>query len=202
MEDADNLKRAQLVRNLGEFLTSMEVDAANRYYHVYGLNDNDVKSSTFLSSSDANENQHVNTYPSSYERPVVGMMHETMASFQTWFSNEDVVSYGIQLMPLTAVSERRDNPEWSNLVYPMYEKSCKAADEESEAFCSDNGWSIIQSGLLAETGKIDEALDMASKIDETIYLSDGACGNSLTNSLWFISTRKSPQNYEMNDNVE
>lgn len=189
--DAENLKRARQVRNLGEFLTSMEVDAANRFYHVYGLNDNESKSSGLLSSSGGNADPHVNTYPSSYKRPVVGMMHETMASFQTWFSNEDVVSYGIQLMPLTAVAERRDDPEWVNLVYPIYDESCKAADEGSDGFCSENGWSIIQSGLLAETGEVDKALEMASEIDEEIYLSDGACGNSLTNTLWFIATRKS-----------
>lgn len=187
--DKENLKSARLVRNLGEFLTAMEVDAASRFYHVYGINDNDEKVSKLLSASNEKV-QHINTYPSSYERPVVGMMHETMASFQTWFSNEDVVSYGIQLMPLTAVAERRDDPEWANLIYPIYDESCKSADEQSEGFCTDNGWSIIQSGLLAETGEIDKALDMASEIDENIYLSDGACGNSLTNTLWFISTRK------------
>lgn len=168
----------------------MEVDAANRFYHVYGLNDNDAKSSTLLSAANDESVPHVNTYPSSYKKPVVGMMHETMASFQTWFSNEDVVSYGIQLMPLTAVAERRDNPEWTSLVYPIYEESCQAADEQSDGFCSENGWGIIQAGLLAETGEIDEALEMASDIDEQIYFSDGACGNSLSNTLWFISTRK------------
>jgi hypothetical protein len=185
--DYENVNRARNVRNLGEFLTSMEVEAANRFYHVYGLNDNDDKSSALLSSANVNVEQHVNTYPSSYEKPVVGMMHETMASFQTWFSNEDVVSYGIQLMPLTAVAERRDNPEWVQMVYPIYEESCQAADE----FCTDNGWSIIQAGLLAETGEIDKALEMAAEIDEDVYFSDGACGNSLSNTLWFISTRKS-----------
>jgi hypothetical protein len=196
-EDEENLERARLVRNLGEFLTSMEVDAANRFYHVWGVNDNDVKNSTLLSSYDANVDEHVNTYPSTYTKPVVGMMHETMASFQTWFSNQDVVSYGIQLMPLTAVAERRDDPEWTNLLYPIYEESCRSADESSDGFCSQNGWSIIQSGLLAETGEIDKALDMASKIDKKIYFSDGACGNSLTNTLWFISTRKEvPSNTE------
>jgi hypothetical protein len=189
--DEENLKSARLVRNLGEFLTSMEVDAANRFYHVWGLNDNDSKSSKLLSASEAKADQHINTYPSTYVKPVVGMMHETMASFQTWFSNEPVVSYGIQLMPLTAVAERRDDPEWVNILYPVYEESCEAADEGSDGFCTDNGWSIIQSGLLAETGEIDKALEMAAEVDEEIYLSDGACGNSLTNTLWFISTRKS-----------
>ena len=193
--DEENQKRARQVRNLGEFLTSMEVNAADRFYHIWGLNDNDkaAKNSTRLTSSDENTaSVHLNTYPSGYRKFVVGMMNDSMASFQTWFSNEPVVSYGIQLMPLTAVAERRDNPEWVKLVYPIYNKSCKAADENSDGFCSDNGWSIIQFGLLAEIGETDKALEMASELDEKVYLSDGGCGNSLSNTIWFISTRKVP----------
>lgn len=101
-----------------------------------------------------------------------------------------MVSYGIQLIPLTAVAERRDDPEWSNILYPVYAKSCKTADEANDGFCTDNGWSIAQAGLLAETGEIDDALEMAAEISAKIYKSDGACGHSLSNTLWFIATRK------------
>ena len=101
-----------------------------------------------------------------------------------------MVSYGIQLIPLTAVAERRDDPEWSNILYPVYAKSCKAADDANNGFCEDNGWSIVQAGLLAETGEIDDALEMAAEIPAKVFISEGACGNSLSNTLWFISTRK------------
>ena len=64
------------------------------------------------------------------------------------------------------------------------------ADENNDGLCVDNGWSIVQAGLLAETGKIEDVMEMAFEIPEEVFVSDGGCGNSLTNTLWFISTRK------------
>lgn len=184
--DEEKLGSARLVRNVGELLTAMEVSAANRFWHVWGSK-SDEETSVLSGNSD---HTHINTYPKKYTKPVVGMMHETMASFQTWFAPEDVVSFGIQLIPLTAVSERRDDPEWANILYPIYAKSCTVANKENDNFCEDNGWSIVQAGLLAETGKIDEALEMAAEVPTEVFISDGACGESLSNTLWFISTRK------------
>mmetsp|Transcript_22207 Transcript_22207/g.40798 ORF Transcript_22207/g.40798 Transcript_22207/m.40798 type:complete len:252 (+) Transcript_22207:2650-3405(+) len=191
-EDEDKLGSARLVRNLGEVLTAMEVSAANRFWHVWGSKTDDDGSTTVSSANDGAKKvkPHINTYPKKYPKHVVGMMYDTMASFQTWFAPEDVVSYGIQLMPLTAVAERRDDPEWSNILYPVYAKSCKTANEVNDGFCEDNGWSIVQAGLLAETGEIEDALEMASEVPEDVFISDGGCGNSLSNTLWFISTRK------------
>ena len=188
-EDEEKLESARLVRNLGELLTAMEVSAANRFWHVWGSK-NDEEESTSLTSSSTHGHVHINTYPKKYTKPVVGMMHETMASFQTWFAPEDVVSYGIQLIPLTAVTERRDDPEWSSILYPVYAESCETANKANSGFCEKNGWSIVQVGLLAETGEIDEALAMADEIPDKVYISLGACGNSRSNTLWFISTRK------------
>jgi endo-1,3(4)-beta-glucanase len=164
----DNVKAAKLVRNVGQLLTVTEVKAANRYWHVW--------------QSDT----HNRTYPLAYEQPVVGMLYETMASFQTWFSPEAVVSYGIQLLPMTPVAESRDDPEWAADLYPMYDKSCKSAGD----FCVDNGWSIIQCGLLATAGNRKEALEQALLIPSKVYTTDGGVGNSLTNTIWYISTRK------------
>ena len=107
-----------------------------------------------------------------------------------------MVSYGIQLIPLTAIAERRDDPEWSRELYPIYAESCQVANEENDGFCDDNGWSIIQSAVLAETGEMDDALKMASAIPASVFVSQGACGNSLTNTLWFISTRKQVSAFE------
>lgn len=100
------------------------------------------------------------------------------------------MSYGIQLIPLTAVAERRDDPEWSKILYPVYAKSCESANKANSGMCEKNGWSIAQAGLLAETGQISEALELASKIPEKVFTSLGGDGHSLTNTIWFISTRK------------
>lgn len=190
-DDAENFESARMVRNVGEFLTSMEVDAANRFWHVWGEQEGSKTNSSSVKNSTVST--HINTYPSQYTKKVVGMMHDTMASFQTWFAPQEVVSYGIQLIPFTAVAQRRDDPEWTKELYPVYAKSCETADmgsDQNNGFCVKNGWSVVQAGLLAETGKIDEAISMAKEIPKKVYGSEGADGHSATNTLWFISTRK------------
>ena len=164
-EEEEKLESARLVRNVGELLTAMELKAANQFWHVWGLNDEEVstpaspgnstltRDDSSIGTSNSTKALHVNTYPAKYNKPAVGMMYDTMASFQTWFANVDVVSYGIQLIPLTAVAERRDDPEWSKLLYPLYAESCKAANKANDGFCEDNGWSIVQAAVLAETGE-------------------------------------------------
>ena len=165
-EEKEKLESARLVRNVGELLTAMELKAANQFWHVWGLNDEEVSptassgnstltkdDSIDIDTSNSTNVLHVNTYPVKYNKPAVGMMYDTMASFQTWFANVDVVSYGIQLIPLTAVAERRDDPEWSKLLYPLYAESCKEANKANDGFCEDNGWSIVQAAVLAETGE-------------------------------------------------
>jgi hypothetical protein len=62
-----NLETAKLIRDSGQLLTATEISATNRYWHVW--------------SSDT----HNNTYPKEYAQPVVGMLYDTMASFQTWY---------------------------------------------------------------------------------------------------------------------
>ena len=192
--DSEKLESARTVRNVGELLTSMELSAADRYWHVYGANPDEKVSSekvNIITNLDMNmmsnsnttttiEN-HYNTYPTKYNKPAVGMLYDTMASFQTWFSNEEVVSYGIQLIPLTAVAEQRDSIEWVTKVLPVYKKACEKANK-NENFCDANGWSIVTAALLAETGHVDDALEMASLIPKSVFKSQGGDGNSLTNN--------------------
>ena len=242
------LETAKLIRDSGQLLTATEISATNRYWHVW--------------SSDT----HNNTYPKEYAQPVVGMLYDTMASFQTWyvkncssvasptlllpiilrtgfvyffsielvqcvsylfpppirnvlthslslllflphslssifhsrFSSWPVVSMGIQLIPLTPVAETRDDIEWATQVYPKYEKACKIAGD----FCIDNGWSILQAGLLATSaanntgGSSDTtdthsaALKQALSIPKEVFATDGGVGNSMSNTIWYIATRK------------
>lgn len=197
--DAEKLESARTVRNVGELLTSTELSAADRYWHVYGSNPDEKGSfgidniTTNLDmnmiSNTTSIESHYNTYPTKYNKPAVGMLYDTMASFQTWFSNEEVVSYGIQLIPLTAVADQRDNIEWVTKVLPVYKKACDTANK-NENFCDANGWSIVTAALLAEKGHVDDALEMASLIPKSVFKSQGGDGHSLTNTLWFIATRK------------
>lgn len=111
---------------------------------------------------------------------------------------------GIQLIPLTPVAETRDDIDWATMMYPKYDKACKDAGD----FCIDNGWSILQAGLLAtsmptnttntSTGTSSEdtkdthseALKQALAVPHKVFKTDGGVGNSLSNTIWYIATRK------------
>jgi hypothetical protein len=53
---------------------------------------------------------------------------------QTWFGNEPWKSYGIQLLPITAVAELRDDPAWVAEMLPFYKETC-----ESTTTCATEG---------------------------------------------------------------
>eukprot|EP00536_Pseudo-nitzschia_multiseries_P017188 jgi/Psemu1/314122/fgenesh1_kg.1420_\ len=109
-----------------------------------------------------------------------------MGTFQTWFAPWAVVSYGIQLIPLTPVAETRDNVEWATELYPLYKEACSDAGD----FCEENGWSILQAGLLATTGDQAGAIEQAESVPKEVFSTDGGVGNSMTNTIWYIATRK------------
>ena len=69
---------------------------------------------------------------------------------------------GIQLIPLTPVAETRDDIDWATDMYPVYDKACKTAGD----FCVDNGWSILQAGLLA-TATTNNSTNNTSNSDNT-----------------------------------
>eukprot|EP00548_Thalassiothrix_antarctica_P007286 CAMPEP_0194136194 /NCGR_PEP_ID=MMETSP0152-20130528/6219_1 /TAXON_ID=1049557 /ORGANISM="Thalassiothrix antarctica, Strain L6-D1" /LENGTH=922 /DNA_ID=CAMNT_0038832747 /DNA_START=183 /DNA_END=2951 /DNA_ORIENTATION=+ len=168
---ASKLETALLIRDSGQLLAASEIHATNRYWHIW--------------SSDT----HNSTYPPEYQQPVVGMLYDTMATFQTWFSSWAVVSYGIQLIPLTPVAETRDDIDWATELYPKYEKACADTGD----FCEDNGWSILQAGLLATTGNYTDAVKQAMAVPEEVFATDGGLGNSMSNTIWYIATRKNPE---------
>ena len=70
-----------------------------------------------------------------------------MAQFQTWFGNAPYLAYGIQLVPLTPVSERRDKIDWAKELYPSFANSCR-----SSSSCDAEGWGISQNAILATVG--------------------------------------------------
>ena len=165
--DAKNAAIARRVSLMGRLLASTEVRSAQRYWHVLH---GDTPSKTI--------------YPRQYTPAVVGMMWQTMAQFQTWFGNSPFLVYGIQLMPLTSICERRDNIDWLRQVYFPFAESC-----ESDLTCRDQGWSILQFSILAAVGHRSLAAKRAIDLPRRVFESAGGNGHSLTNTLWYISTR-------------
>ena len=104
-----------------------------------------------------------------------------------WFGNAPFLAYGIQLLPLTPVSERRDSDQWIRQLYPTFVESC-----DSDTVCEREGWSILLFAVLAELGHQNLAMEKALALSDDVFESAGGSGHSLTNTLWYISSRPSP----------
>jgi hypothetical protein len=167
---SDNSKQgaevASHIRDVGRLLTATEVRSADYYWHV------------------RQHNESMRMYPPAYTQNAVGMLWNTMAQFQTWFGAESFLAIGIQLLPLTAISESRDNPDWIREMYPRFAESCGSVDT-----CEKQGWSILQLATLASVGHINLAMERALKISPGVFDTAGGNGHSLSNTLWYMATR-------------
>ena len=120
-----------------------------------------------------------------------------MAQFQTWFGSAPYLAIGIQLMPITVASEGRDQLDWAKEMYPSFEESCGAED-----VCVDQGWSVLMAAVLASIGHRDKALKHLLAIPASAFLSAGGNGHSLSNSIWYVSTRPDVEDPYVEPNAE
>lgn len=156
------------VRDMGRLLMATEIRSARTYWQVQPVGTPNV----------------ARIYPDSYDPMVVGMMWSMMAQEQTWFGNEPYKSYGIQLLPTTVASEQRDNPEWIKNMLPLYNSSCS-----NDSKCESEGWSVLTYLCAAEVGLWGYAWRELLNLDPSVFESAGGNGHSLSNSLWYVSTR-------------
>lgn len=128
----------------------MELRSARKYWHVKHEKGDDV----------FEQYQHV----------VVGILWQTMFQFQTFFGTEPFFVYGIQLLPLTAASEQRDDPEWIRAMYADFAASCVTD-------CASSGWSIQQLAALATGGQADTAFEQAMALPSSVFETPGGHGH-------------------------
>lgn len=168
--DCANTQEHELVsseiRNVGRLLLATEIRSTDRYWHVR------LKNETLL------------VYPAEYTHNVVGMLWNTMAQFQTWFGNAPYLPYGIQLLPITAISEQRDDPAWLEEMYVPFAEACNEATA-----CETDGWSVLQLAVLAAVGHFEMALERTQALSADVFESAGGNGHSRSNTIWFIATR-------------
>lgn len=162
----NQLAVARDIKDVGRLLTATEMRVTDRYWHVR-LKDESMQ-----------------IYPKSYSHNVVGILWNTMAQFQTWFGNAPFLPYGIQLLPITAIAEQRDDPTWLREMYKPFADACNADD-----ICEEQGWSVLQLGVMATVGHIDLAMDRAKALPADVFESAGGNGHSRSNTMWFIATR-------------
>ena len=163
---SENKSKSRHIRDVGRLLTATELRSADRYWHV----------------SHSSKKERI--YPKQYTPLVVGMLWNTMAQFQTFFGNAPHLAYGIQLLPLTPVAERRDNVDWAKELYPSFAQSCRSSGD-----CDVQGWGILQYAILATVGHPDLAIQYAEKLPKEVFLSAGGNGHSMTNTIWYYATR-------------
>jgi Glycosyl hydrolase family 81 C-terminal domain len=159
----ERFNTASDIMKIGQVLTTTELRSTRTYWHVQSK---------------------TNVYPDLYTPRAIGIMWQTMAQFQTWFGGAQYLAYGIQILPLTPISEFRDTVEWGAEMYPTFADSCMQSPS-----CEKDGWSILQYAVLATLGHDTTAANSTLNLKAPVFESSGGNGHSLTNSLWFVATR-------------
>jgi hypothetical protein len=145
-------------------MTATELRSAKRYWQV----------------TQSKESKRI--YPSVYEQNVVGILWTTKIFYGTWFGQDPFLIYGIQLLPLTPISEERDDLDWAMEMFHPFAKSCNAN-------CVSEGWSVQVLAILATIGHKDLAAEHTQNLSSWVFDTPGGNGHSKSNTLWYISTR-------------
>ncbi|KAL3910500.1 MAG: hypothetical protein SGILL_007666 [Bacillariaceae sp.] len=165
-KNEENAAISKEIYKVGRLLTSTELTSAKKYWHVAAKDD------------------PARIYPEAYGANAIGILWNTMAQFGTWFGAAGYLPIGIQLLPLTAISEERDDLKWINTIYKPLTTSCA-----SDFRCTTSGWSILQLAVLATVGYKEEAAMRVRELPDESFTNAGGNGHSRTNTLWYISTR-------------
>jgi endo-1,3(4)-beta-glucanase len=162
---------AERVLLIGRVLLTTEVRAAKTYWHVLPR------------KSDPGRR----IYPDAYTKQAAGMIWSNLVQFQTWFGMEPWKCYGIQIMPITAVSETLLERDWIKAVAGPYRQACT-----NDKTCSTQGWMSNVIAAEAASGYTDLSLQAVKDVDamqDVEFVSAGGNGHSRTNLLWWIATR-------------
>lgn len=154
------------VRKVGQLMTATELRSTKKYWHVM------------------RHDKSKAVYPEIYDKNVVGILWSTMIQFGTWFGGAPYLPYGIQLLPLTPISEERDDIAWANEMYYPFSKACAANFD-----CTESGWVSLQLAILATVGYPDEAAKRVGALPDDSFENAGGNGHSKSNTIWYIATR-------------
>lgn len=168
---SDNFEKTAVseeIEKVGRLLAATELRSTQKYWHVKRNVENE------------------DIFPKAYSRNVVGILWSTMSQFGTWFGTAPYLPYGIQLLPLTPLSEARDELSWVNEMYYPFSAAC------SDSFqCTESGWSILQLAILATIGYAEEAGARVKELPSASFENAGGNGHSKSNTLWYIASRPS-----------
>ncbi|KAG5178337.1 hypothetical protein JKP88DRAFT_188690 [Tribonema minus] len=174
--DMARANTASHVRDTGRMLSAMEIRSAQVYWHV--------KAPGTPGSG--------RIYPEGYKGKVVGMLWSALAQMQTWFGSEAWKVFGIQMLPITGVSERLLEKEWVKQMLPDFKESCWDPINPI-SMCVEQGWSMLVNVAQAITGEWRLARDGILDLPDSAFEGAGGNGHSRSNMLWFISTQRTDE---------
>jgi len=124
--------------------------------------------------------------PSMVSHAMVGMLWQNLAQYQTWFGSASYLVHGIQVLPITPVTEHTLKPTFVRSgQLEVFARSC----EEAPA-CTADGWAAF---VALERAIIDPmtAWDQVLALPDRVYAASSPAGNgnSRLNSLWWVATR-------------
>ncbi|CAN0000956.1 unnamed protein product [Ectocarpus sp. 4 AP-2014] len=170
--DPAKAQTASLIRDTGRQLLATEVQSAQIYWQVANVGTPDLP----------------RVYPEAYRPHVVGMLWSTLAQMQTWFGAEAWKVYGIQMLPITGVSEQLLDPRWVQQMLPSFEDSCLYDSNPIKA-CVVEGWSMLVHAGQAITGRWEDGRDGIMALPDDVFETAGGNGHSRTSMLWFVANR-------------
>ncbi|XXX74861.1 glycosyl hydrolase [Sorangium sp. So ce134] len=141
------------VKNLGRVLLALETASAQTYWQI--TSDSTVYDVPFKDNG------------------AVGVLWSTKADFSTWFGENPEYVYGIQLLPLTPISESLIAKDWVNYVWPAMEAVSPGPEDAWNAF------------LIAAHATVDKEAAWEEAQAQTA-LDDGLSRTAL---LYWIATR-------------
>ncbi len=167
---------AKEIEDVGKHLMSSEIRGAQTYWHVYETTADDVAAGDWI-------------YPDSYTKNgVVGILWQNLVQYQTFFGGQGYLMHGIQQIPYSPVSEALLPKEWVEYAFPIFEASCSAF-----AQCAQDGWLAfvkMQEAILDPESAWDFSSGGNFPISSFSNNNPGGNGNSLTNTLYWIATRR------------
>uniref|UniRef100_A0A7S1HWD1 glucan endo-1,3-beta-D-glucosidase n=1 Tax=Eutreptiella gymnastica TaxID=73025 RepID=A0A7S1HWD1_9EUGL len=150
-----------LIALTGETMVQMETVSTNFYWHVP---------------------QNIDIYPKEFHHTMVGIVHDLIVEFQTYFGANGFFVHGIQLLPITPIVHLMFHPYWVQWGFPRFKEYC------GDSFCTESGFVTF---MIAEHAMIDKdaAWTEAMALPDKVFALEtaGGNGNSLANTLYFIS---------------
>jgi hypothetical protein len=107
------------MRTVGQLATMSEIHSAQTYWHM--------------------DDSNIVYPPALREKRMLGILWQNLAQYQTWFGGLAFMVHGIQMIPITPISELTQPAAFTEVEYPVFAQSCGGGGQ-----CLTDGWITFQ----------------------------------------------------------